>query len=311
MASLLAFAAAALAKPMPRIGLLGWTSCDTSMAQNGEWAFLLKGLAEFGYRPQDNVAIDCRSANGKFEQFKPSARELAEIPVDIIVANSDPATQAASLATHAIPIIGLQAAIYGNSFAAPEINITGIVEFNIELTGKRLEILKEAIPSLKHIAVLSNSVGFYRDHEARINRAGQELQTGLTFFRVKEADALDEVFAEMKAENVDAVFVLPSLMFAANASRIADLASKNGLATMVWDDRLTKAGCLMSYSAKVDDMEQRLAYFVDRILKGRKAGVIPIERPSRFVLAINLRTAGALGLSLPRSLLMMADEVVE
>jgi putative tryptophan/tyrosine transport system substrate-binding protein len=159
--------------------------------------------------------------------------------------------------------------------------------------------------------VLSNPVGFYRGDEARAKRAGEELATELIFFRVKEPEGLAGAFAQMKAQNADAVFILPDLMFAANASRIAELALKYDLATMAWDYRMTGAGCLMSYSSNGAELEQRLASFVDRILKGAQAGDLPTEKPSSFVLSINLRTAGALGITLPRDLLMMANGVVE
>jgi len=312
MASLLAAAAALEAKPLPRIGLLGWTACETSMSSpQGEWTFVLKGLAEFGYRPNENVTIECRSVNGRFEQFGLAANELAKIPVDIIVAGSDSAINAAVLATHVIPIVSIQSTLYGNSFSAPRVNITGIVNLSLELTPKRLELLKDAIPMLRKVAVLSNPTGDYRGDEARARRGGGELDTELIFFRVKEPDALAQAFAEMRAQNVDGVFILPDLMFAANASRIAELALKNNLATMAWDRRMTEAGCLMSYSSNSDELDQRLASFVDRILKGADAGYLPVEKPSGFVLSINLRTAAALKIALPRDLLMMANEVVE
>jgi putative ABC transport system substrate-binding protein len=312
LTGLIALAGAPLAKSVPRIGFLGWTPCGASFASaQGEWTFILKGLAEHGYRPQDNVTIECRSANGNFEQFGSAASELANIPVDIIVAGSDSAISAAALATHTIPIISIQSNLFGNSFSAPMGNITGIVDLSLELTSKRLELLKKAIPTIRRVAVLSNPVGFYRGDEALARRAGGELDTELIFFRVKEPDALAGAFAQMKAQNVDGVFILPDLMFAANASRIAELALKYDLATMAWDHRMTEAGCLMSYSSNSAELERRLASFVDRILKGAQAGDLPVEKPSSFVLSINLRTAGALGITLPRDLLMMANEVLE
>jgi ABC-type uncharacterized transport system substrate-binding protein len=312
MTGLLVLAGAAFAKTVPRIGFLGWTPCGASFASaQGEWTFILRGLAEYGYRPQDDLTIECRSANEHFEQFGSAASELANIPVDIIVAGSDSAISAADLATHTIPIISIQSSLFGNSFSAPLGNITGIVDLSLELTGKRLEFLKEAIPTIRRVAVLSNPVGFYRGDEGRSRRAGEELDTDLIFFRVKEPDALAEAFTQMKTQNADALFILPDLMFAANASRIAELALKYDLATMAWDSRMTEAGCLMSYSSNSAELERRLAFFVDRILKGARAGDLPTEKPSSFVLSINLRTAGALGITLPRDLLMMANGVVE
>ena len=312
MTGLLALAGAAFAKTLPRIGFISWTPCEASLTSpQGEWSFVLKGLAEFGYRPRDNIIIECRSANGRIEQFGPAAKELAKIPVDIIVANSDPAVSAAGIATHTIPIIGIHSFMFGNSSSAPKGNITGVGNISLELTGKRLELLKKAVPQIHTLAVLSDPVGFYRADEARIKRAGQELDTELIFFRVKEPDGLAGAFAQMKAQNADAVFILPDLMFAANASQIADLALKYDLATMAADQRMAEAGCLMSYSSKTAELGQRLASFVERILKGSDAGNLPYEKPNSFMLSINLRTAGALGINLPRDLLMTANEVVE
>jgi putative ABC transport system substrate-binding protein len=312
IAGLLALAGAAYAKSVPRIGLIGWTPCETSLTSpQGEWSFFLKGLAKFGYRPQDNITIECRSANGRIEQFGPAANELVKIPVDIIVGNSDLAVWAAFNATHTIPVVGIHSFLFGNSYSQPLGNTTGIGNISLELTGKRLEFLKKAVPAIRKLAVLSDPVGFYRADEMRIKRAGGELDTELIFFRVKEPDGLAGAFAQMKAQNADAVFVLPDLMFAENASQIADLSIKYDLATMAADQRMAESGCLMSYSSKAAEIEQRLASFVDRILKGAEAGNLPFERPNSFVLSINLRTAGALGINLPRDLLMMANEVVE
>lgn len=312
MISFVVLAVPSHAKNMPRIGLLGWTACDTSLSsERGEWSILLKGLAELGYRPQENIIIECRSANERFEQLGSAALELARMPVDVIVAGSDPATNAAVHATHKIPVVSIQANLFGDSFSTPSVNVTGVADFSLDLTGKRFEFLKEALPALTHVAVLSYPTGFYRGYEARTRRAGEELGAGLTYFRVKDPQGLAAAFAEMKAQNVDAVFVLPGLMFTTNAAQIADLAIKYNLATMAPDQRMTKAGCLMSYSSNSGNIEHRLAYFIDRVLKGDSAEIMPAERPRQFVLSINLKTAKALGLSLPRGLLMTADEVVE
>jgi putative ABC transport system substrate-binding protein len=189
--------------------------------------------------------------------------------------------------------------------------MTGVDNFLSELTGKRLELLKEATPTIQKIGVLSNPNGIYKGYEARTKRAAQELQLELGFFRVAQPAALEETFELMKVQHVDAVFVLPDLMFAAQAAHIADLAIKHGLPSMAWDSRLTESGFLLAYSSRLGEQEQRLAFYVDRILKGASPELMPMEQPASYSLSINLRTARVLGLTLPDTLLMLSDEVVE
>jgi putative ABC transport system substrate-binding protein len=299
------------AKQLPRIGLLGWMPCDQSMpnSKTGEWTFFLQGLEEYGYVVGKNVIIDCRSANKRADAFRAAATELVRLPVDVIVTRSDTAAVAAGSATLSIPIVTLSSSIV--SLANQGSHTTGIADYSFGLTDKRLELLKKAMPAIQTVGVLSDPVGFYKGYEGRARRAAQDLNLQLTFFRCKDPSELQSTFAAMTSQRIDAVLISPDIMFASYASQIADLAIKNRLPTVAWDNRLIQVGFLLSYSIDGAAMERRLAYYVDRILNGVSPADIPIEQPATFVISINLHTAHALGIILPQSLLMMADEVVE
>jgi len=300
-------------KPAPVIGLLTWASCDgpPNARGLGEFGALESGLVDLGYKPGENVTIECRSANRRYEGFQAAATELVRVRADVIVASSQSATEAAGLATHTIPIVTIADMPFANSFAAPEGNLTGAIYSTIELTDKRLELLKEMVPSLANVGVLSNPNGNYPAFEGHARRAAGELDIAASFHRVSEPADLEDAFARMKAEGAMGVFVSPDLMFESEASRIAALAVQYRLPTMTWDRRLTEAGCLLAYSVNNSELERRLAFYVDRVLNGVAAGDLPIERASSFWLSINLRTAKALGIEVPPSLLLMADEVIE
>jgi putative ABC transport system substrate-binding protein len=293
---------------MPRIGLLAWSDCD-------EPSFV-RGLAELGYQPDETIAIECRSAGGRYEGFPTAAAELIALRVDVIVTMSQPAGMAAHNATDTIPIVSIVsgdpvAAGLAKSLAAPGGNLTGLSYYANELTLKRLELLKEAVPQLATIDVLANPVASYLSFEEDAMRAADQLGLAIRIHHVTEPPDLERAFAGMKAEAAQAVFVLPDMMLASQAPRIAALALEESLPTMAWGDWYTEVGCLMAYSAQYDELIYRLAFYVDRILKGAKPGDLPIEQPTTFELSINLKTAQALGLELPQALVLRADEVIE
>ena len=293
---------------MPRIGLLAWSDCD-------EPAFL-RGLAELGYKPDETVTIECRSADGRYDALPTAAAELIGLRVDVIVTMSQPAGMAAHNATDTIPVVSLVsgdpvAAGLARSLAKPGGNVTGVSYYVTELTAKRLELLKEMIPEVLTVDVLANPDVAYLPFEEDTKRAASQLGRSLRIHQISEPAELADAFAAMKAEDAEAVFVLPDVMFAHEAPRIAALALDRRLPTMAWGDWFTRAGCLVAYSARYDEMVHRLASYVDRVLKGAKPGNLPIEQPTTFELSINLKTAKALGLDLPRALLLRADEVIE
>ena len=295
-------------KQMPRIGLLAWSSC--------EWPTLLRGFTDLGYKPGETISIECRNAGGHYNGLPAAAAELIKLGVDVIVAGSHPVAAAAHDATDTIPIVSIVSgdpvdAGLAKSLASPGGNLTGVSYYATELTAKRLEYLNEAIPDLTTIGVLTNPNLSYLPFETDTKRAAGRLGIEVRIHQVTEPADLASAFSEMKAENAQAVFVLPDLMLSYEAARIATLALEQRLPTMAWGTWFTEAGCLMAYSARYGDLIYRLAYYVDRILKGAKPGNLPIEQPMTFDLSINLKTAEALSLKMPQILLLRADKIIK
>jgi putative ABC transport system substrate-binding protein len=299
---------------VPRIGMLTWADCDSALKY--ELAPFVRGLGELGYKPGETVALECRAAGEHDSGFAAAVAELVRLPVDIIVSGSQPAGRAAHNATHTIPIVTIVsgdpvAGGLADSLAKPGGNVTGVSYYATELTAKRLELLKEMIPEVGTIGVLANPNVSYLPFEEDAKRVASDLGIPLKIHQVNEADDLEVAFSQMKAEQVQAVFVLPDLMLGWETDLIARLAIEHRLPTMAWGNWFTESGCLMAYSADYEDLSHRLAYYVDRILKGAKPGDLPIEQPTTFNLSVNLKTAKALGIEVPATLLLQADEVIE
>ena len=276
----------------------------------------LTGLRDLGYKPGETVTIECRSAGRHYDQLAWAATELVGLGVDVIVGTSEPVARALHEATDTIPIVSIFSGdpVAGGlvrSFARPGGNLTGVSYYATELTGKRLGLLMEAIPELVRIGVLANPALSYLPFEEDTKRAAARLDVAARIHHVSEPAELAHAFSAMKAEKAQAVFVLPDLMLAGEASRIATLALEHLLPTMSWGYWYTDAGCLMSYSAWYPALNYRLADYVDRILRGAKPGDLPIEQPTTFNLSINMRTAKALNLELPQTLMLRADKVIE
>jgi putative ABC transport system substrate-binding protein len=284
---------------MPRIGVLAWAPCDEAWLADISGPFM-RGLGELGYKPGETVTIECRSAGRRYDGLVTAAANLARLPVDVIVSQSEPAGRAAHEATTTIPIVTI---ISGDpvggglarSLAKPGGNLTGLSYYATELTAKRLELLKEMIPEITTVGVLANPNVSYLPFEEDTKRAAGRLGITARVHQVSEPADLKSAFSQMKAEGAQAVFILPDLMLASEASRIADLALEHGLPTMAWGGWFTSVGCLMAYSSDYDAMNHRLAFYVDRILKGAKPGDLPIEQAATFSLSVNLKTAAALG----------------
>ena len=276
----------------------------------------MRGLGELGHKPGETVTIECRGAGRRYDGLATAAADLARLPVDVIVSDSEPAVRAALEATTTIPIVTI---ISGDpvggglarSLAKPGGNLTGVSYYATELTAKRLELLKEMIPEFTTVDVLANPDVSYLPFEEDTMRAAGRLGITARVHHVREPADLKNAFSQMTAESAQVVFVLPDLMLASEAPRIAALALEHRLPTMAWGGWYTKAGCLMAYSSDYGAMDHRLAFYVDRILKGAKPGDLPIEQPTTFKLSINLKTAAALGVEVPQSVLLLADEVIE
>ena len=298
-----------------RFRVLSWRSCEEAGLTNITGPFM-RGLGELGYKPGETVTIECRSAGRRYDGLATAAADLARLSVDVIATDSEPAGRAALEATTTIPIVSV---ISGDpvgggmvhSLAKPGGNLTGVTYYATELTAKRLEFLKEMIPEITTIGVLANPDVSYLPFEEDTIRAAGPLGITARVHHVSEPADLKNAFSQMKAEGAQAVFVLPDLMLAGEAPRIAALALEHGLPTMTWGGWYTRVGSLMAYAADYNAMDHRLAFYVDRILKGAKPGDLPIEQPTTFELSINLKTAAALGVEVPQSILMLADEVIE
>jgi len=279
------------------------------------WKVLRDSLRERGYVGGRSVAFVYRSANGDAARLPALAAELSALKVDVIVGVSTPVAVAMKGASQTIPLVfaavsdpvglGLVA-----SLARPGGNMTGLSNVSVALSAKQLEILKEAIPHLSRVAVLANPDSlplWLRETETGARTLQIEVQT----YRVREPARLPDAFFAMVRRRVHALMVLADVMFFHSRVRIAELAAKAGLPTMFAFREHVEVGGLMSYDASIAEQIQRAATFVDRILKGAKPADLPVEEPTKFELVINLKTATTLGLTIPPSVLVRADQVIQ
>jgi len=302
----------------PHVGFLTPSRCPTDPAaaeRPGAGAFL-EGLRERGYVVGKTLIMTCRVSDGTADQVRALAVELVHLKVDMIFAVSSAAVRAAKSATDLIPIVAVDLETdpvvsgVAASLARPGGNITGVFLDLPELNGKRLELLKEALPSLSRVSVLwddSMDPTPLRAAEGAARAVGVQLHIA----RVQGPDDFDAAFGLAIRERSEAVMVIQSPLTTMYAKRIVDLAVENRLPTIGMFPEFVKDGGLMSYGPNIAHLFRRTATFVDKIVKGAKPGDIPIERPMRFYLGINLKTAKALGLTLPPTLLFQADEVIQ
>jgi ABC-type uncharacterized transport system substrate-binding protein len=316
---LLAVALAAEAQQaarIPRIGFLSPSSLSDPRTSR-YFEALRQGLREQGYVEGQNIAIESRWAEGKYDRLPGLATELVRLRIAVIVTYGGVATQAAQQATGTIPIVmavvqepvstGLV-----SSLARPGGNITGMSLMSPELVGKELEILKEIVPKVSRVALLGNPAQI--GHAPQVRHAqdtARALGVGLQLLEARDPSEIDKAFAAITTERAGAVIVLPDSMLLDHRTRIADLAARRRLPLVSAMADHAEAGGLMAYGPSVSDMFRRAATYVDKILKGAKPGDLPVEQPTKFELVINLKTAKALGLTIPPSLLGRADEVIQ
>jgi len=270
-----------------------------------------KGLREHGYVEGKNVVLEYRYAEGKLDRLPDLAAQLVALKVDVIVTASPPAVRAAKNATSTIPIVfaavGDPVAIgLVESLARPGQNITGLSIGGPELDGKRLELLKEAVPKISRVAVL-----FAEMPRKEREIAAQALGIQLISLPVRELGDIEPAFETARKENVHALLTSPSPLLNTVRERIVELAARNRLPAMYGGPEFVEAGGLMSYAPSYTDLFRRAATYVDKILKGAKPADLPVEQPTKFELVINLKTAKTLGLTIPQSLLLRADQVIE
>jgi len=301
---------------VPRIGFL---ATNLSASPHLTEAFR-QGLRDLGYVEGRNVVIEYRDAEGKYERLPTLAAELVALKVDVIVAPNTVGVLAAKQATRTLPIVFATAADpvtsgLVTSLARPASNVTGLSILAPELIGKRLELLTQAVPGVSRVAFLlqPGALGERTDKdmlkEAEV--AARALGVRPQFVEARGPEDFERAFSDMTRARAGALTVLTSNMFNNERRRLVALAAKNRLPTVYSFREYVDAGGLMSYGPDLADLHRRAATYVDKILKGAKPGDLPVEQPTKFELVINLRTAKALGLTIPQSLLGRADQVIE
>lgn len=294
-----------------RIGLLGLANATAYAAQIDAFR---AGLKDLGYVEGKNIYVEYRWAEGHYERLKDLAAELVQQKVELIVTHG-PGTAAAKNVTTTLPIVtyvgDIVALGFASSLAHPGGNITGSSFFGPEIAAKRLEILKEALPRLNVAGALYNtSANIGRAALEAIHAAAKQLKLKLDEHGVRGPDEIEGAFAAMARNRVQGVVVLDDPMLIANFKTVAAQASKNRLASVGFTG-YADAGGLITSGVSLIELWRRHAYFVDKILKGAKPGDIPIQQPTKFELVLNQRTATALGLKLPQSLIQRADKITQ
>jgi putative ABC transport system substrate-binding protein len=295
-----------------RIGLLMTT---TPAAAAHIIVAFADGLRELGHVEGKNILFEYRWAAGDRERFAEMAADLVRQHVDVLVASSQAAALAAQRATRTIPIVmvnasdPMEAGLVASS-VRPGGNVTGLSQqLTREIRAKQLQLLKEMMPKMSRVGVLhsaATTVGL-REYEA----AGQTLEVRVQVVEIRNRNDLESAFASMARERIDALLVPADPFLFTERQRIAELAREHRLAGMYSTREYAEAGGLMSYSARLSEQFRRAAIYVDKILRGASAGTLPVEAPSHYELVINLKTAKALGLTIPQSLLQRADQVIE
>jgi len=307
---------AAWAERVYRVGYL-------SIGSEDQTRHLIKafgeGLQDLGYRVGENVTIAYRFADGEFERLPALAAELVRLGVDVILsAGTIPATIAAMKATTTIPIVmatGIDPVGAGlvASLARPGRNVTGLaVDSGGEILGKRFELMKEALPNLSRLGILWNpDVAFNRSRQTAMTETARTLGVTTIPVEVRKADALEPAFATMVAERAQAFVLQGDSVLFNHRGEIATMALKHRLPGASVQREYTDAGFFLSYGSDIRDLYRRSGTFVDKIFRGAKPADLPVEQPTKFELVLNLKTARTLGIEVPTSLLLRADEVIE
>jgi putative ABC transport system substrate-binding protein len=277
------------------------------------WREFRQGLRDLGYVEGRNVRFEFRSAQGQTNRLPELAAELVRLKVDVIVTWFTPATQAAKQATHEIPIVMADAGDpVGTGLVAslprPGGNVTGIAGVTAELAGKSVQLIRDMLPSARRVTVLANAADpFSRPFLEQVRRGGEVTGTTISAMRISGSEEFENAFAAMEKERPDAVIVQPSLP----SKRAAELALKQRLPAVSVPRWFAQEGGLMSYSPRYADLYRKAALYTAKILKGAQPADLPVEQPTHFELVINMKTARALGLTVPPGLLARADAVIE
>jgi putative ABC transport system substrate-binding protein len=302
-------ASAAQQPKVPTIGALVIGNTDPEEF----WRVFRQGLRDLGYVEGQNIRFEFRSAEGQANRLPELAAELVRLKVDVIVTWFTPPTQAAKQATRQIPIVmadagdpvgmGLVA-----SLARPGGNVTGIAGMTAELSGKCIELIREMLPAARRVTALANATDpFSKPFLEQVQLGGEATGTTINPIKISSREEFEAAFAAMEKERPDAVIVQPSLP----SKRAAELALKHHVPAVSVPRRFAEEGGLMSYSPRIADLYRKAAVYVDKILKGAQPADLPLEQPTIFELVINLKTAKALGLTVPPIFLARADELIE
>lgn len=316
---LLATPCATLARQPDKVARIGFLALDLAGNPRGTDSFVL-GLRELGYDVGRNIVIEYRDGERRFERLPALAAELVGLKVDVIVAPSVLACQAAKRATRTIPIVfaGIADPVSDGlvvSLGRPGGNVTGLANLSPELVGKRLELLKEVLPGVSRIAILwqpgSGMEGTDRATLKDAEAAARALSVQLRVVDARGPAELDQAFAKIASEHASALLVLGTPMFYTERQRVVGLAARNKLPAIYTSKIFVEAGGLMAYGASLDDLLRRSATYVDKLLKGARASDLPVEQPTKFEFVVNAKTAKALGLTIPQSVLGRVDAIVQ
>jgi putative ABC transport system substrate-binding protein len=315
--SLLVAPLAPEAQQAPRIPRIGFLASSNDRSVQSFLAAFQQALQALGYVEGKNIVIESRYAEGEFARLPDFATEFIRLHVDVILTEGAPAAHAAQRSTTTIPIvIGNAADPVGTglvaSLARPGGNITGLSMMSPELMGKRLELLKEIVPSASRVAVLLNPANPTPPLQLQeLQAAAPPLGVTLLPWEAKDANDIERAFTAMQAEQVEALIVIGDPLFGPHSRRIGALAAQSRLPTIYAQRSFVETGGLISYGTNFDDLYRRAATYVDKILKGAKPADLPVEQPTKFELVIKLKTAEALGITIPPTLLFQADEVIK
>jgi len=299
---------------IPRIGFLGLTNAN---AHAYRLDALRAGLRDLGYVEGRNIAFEYRWAEGNYERLPALAAELVQLNVAILMTHTVPGSLAARRATSTIPIVvtavaDLLSTGLVESLSRPGGNLTGLSFFNPELAAKRLELLKETLPGMTKAGVLvnpSNKEGTRLVNE-ELEKIAKLLNVNMTVFEARAIADLEPAFAAMSRQQIGALVVHEDPMLNANSRTLAELAAKHRIPSSAFPE-LARVGGVLAYGINFPEIERRAAIFVDKILKGAKPGDLPVERATKFTLIANLKAAKTIGIELPTSVLLRADEVIE
>jgi putative ABC transport system substrate-binding protein len=311
--ALLAARAYAQPRPLPRIGILSPGAPASQMT-----APLVEGLRVLGYLEGQNIAFEYRWAPGNFDRLPGLASELVEARVDVIVALATQASVAAKQATATIPVVmaGVADPVASGIIASlgrPGGNVTGTSNMAAAIAGKQLEVLKEAVPRVTRVAVLWNPANkvFQALQLREVQRAGRKLGLQLHLIGAQSSDDLERAFRTITQQRAEALHLLADPLLTANADTMAELIARHRIPAVAGVKRFAEAGAFITYGPNYEDSWRLAAAYVDRILRGAKPADLPVEQSTKFELVINLRTAKSLGLTLPPSLVLRADKLIE